>query len=568
MKPANIIYGLKDQPPLPVLLVSTAQQTAATAAISFATVITVLDYAGTDLATTSNALRVAMLALGIVTLLHCIRFGHFGTGYLIPAVFATSYLPGMMLAAKMGGLPLVFGMTIIAGAMQSLMSVAVPRLRPFFPAEIAGFVVFMIGLGMGIIGIRAIAGSGESTAEFQGVVLGVLSLAAIVVVTIWGRGMARTFSVLIGIAVGYLAAFGFGLGHPAVVATGWGSGLFSFPAIMTDAPQFSLAPELMLPFLVGALACTLRTMGDVTTCQKLNDARWQRPDLRTIEGGILASGVGNIICGLIGSIGCNTSSSGIGLSGATGVTSRRVGYAMAALLVLLSFIPGLAVLLAIMPRPVLGAVLLFTGSLVIMNGLQIILSRVIDMRKTIVVGISMVLGIGHDIFPQIFRDAPTWIQPFVKSSVVLSIVTALLLNFLFRLGIRRSVEISFTPDETAAETMYGFMLHHGGAWAARQDVIQRAVRALSEFAEISPGLVEPDTQVQVTASFDEYRLKISLRYRGTMLEIARTLPTEDEILEDDTATTRLSSILIARATDRIEIKQDGEMVLVELIFNH
>ena len=99
MRPANLIYGVDDRPPLSILILSTAQQTAATAAISFATLIAVLDATHADLETSSNALRVSMVALGLVTLLQCMRWREVGTGYLVPAVFATSYLPGMMLAA-------------------------------------------------------------------------------------------------------------------------------------------------------------------------------------------------------------------------------------------------------------------------------------------------------------------------------------------------------------------------------------------------------------------------------------------------------------------------------------
>ncbi|MEI8395673.1 MAG: solute carrier family 23 protein [Rhodospirillaceae bacterium] len=563
MRPANLLYAVDDRPPLPILLLSTAQQTAASAAISIATLIAVLDATGADLPTTANALRVSMLALGLVTLLQCMRVGRIGTGYLVPAVFATSYLPGMMLAAKEGGLPLVFGMTMIAGAIQALMSFALPRLRPFFPAEITGFVVFMIGLGMGIIGIRAIAGSGGANA-----LLGAATLAVIIAGAIWSNGVARTFSVLTGIVAGYVIALSAGLLDHGTLARHWGNSPIDLPRLVAQMPSFSFSPHLLLPFVVGALACSLRAIGDVTTSQKINDARWQRPDLATIEGGILACGLGNILAGLIGSIGCNSSSSGVGLSGATGVTARRVGYAMAALLTALSCIPALAGLLSVMPRPVLGAVMLFTGCLVIMNGLQMITSRVIDMRKTVVVGLSMALGIGHDIFPELFQGTPIWIQPFVESSVVLSIVSALLLNVLFRIGIKKVAVTGFQPGPEASQTLYNFVQIRAGEWAARQDVVQRVIRAICEFAELSEALVDPGETVCVGITFDEYLLTVDITYSGRPFEVGRVPPTEDELLEDDGAMARLGAILVARAADRVTVKTDGGICRLALAFNH
>ena len=572
MRPANILYGVDDRPPLPILLLNTAQQTAATVAISFATMIAVLDAAGADLPTTSNALRISMVALGLATLLHCMRWGPVGSGYLVPVVFATSYLPGMMMAAHQGGLPLVFGMTMIAGVIQTAMAFTLPRLRSFFPTEITGFVVFMIGLGMGVFGIQAMAGAtsvdGVMHTNGADAVLGISTLAVILIGSIWTTGAARTFSVLIGIVAGYLIARATGRLDVAGLSHAWGGSLFSLPELIVHFPAFSFDPALLLPFVVGALACSLRSIGDVTTSQKINDTQWQRPDIATIEGGILASGLSNILAGLLGSIGCNTSSSGIGLAGATGVTSRLVGYAIAGFLIVLAFIPGLAGLLAVMPRPVLGAVMMFTGCLVIMNGLQMIMSRVIDTRKTVVIGLSMVLGIGHDIVPELLQTAPAWIQPFTESSVVLSIASALLLNFLCRFGVRKVATVTFEPGPEAAQKIYTFAQTQGGAWAARQDVIQRVIRALSEFAENAGTLVTPGQAVTVTASFDEFKLWVALSYRGLPFQVARTLPTEDELLEDNDAMLRLSSILVASSADRIAVKSDGETQHVLLTFDH
>ncbi len=577
MRPANLLYGVSDRPPLPILVLSAAQQAAATAAISFATMIAVMDAAQVDLHTASNALRVSMLALGLVTTLQCLRWRGIGTGYLVPAVFATSYLPGLLMAAETGGLPLVFGMTMFAGAVQAAMAFALPRLRPFFPTEITGFVVFMIGLGMGIIGLRAMAGAPEggppTVAHADSALLGLATLAVIVAVSIWSKGPTRTFSVLIGIVAGYLIALATGQVDLSELNREWsrqdGDGSWlDVPDILANMPRFSASPTLLLPFVVGALACSLRAIGDVTTSQKINDSQWRRPDIATIEGGILACGLGNILSGLIGAIGSNTSSSGVGLAAATGVASRRVGYAMAIVLMVLAFIPSLAMVLAVMPRPVLGAVMLFTGCLVIINGLQMIMSRVIDIRKTIVVGVSMVLGIGHDIFPELFKHTPVWIQPFVESSVVTSILAALLLNVLFRFGIKQVVTTSFRPGAEASQAMYDFLQSQGGAWAARQDVVHRATRALCEFTELAPTLVNAGKSVTVTASFDEYLLTIAVTYPGRPLAIAQIVPTEEELLEDDGAMLRLSSILMARATDRVVVKTEGPLQRIVLTFNH
>ncbi|CAK0772533.1 Xanthine permease [Azospirillaceae bacterium] len=572
MRPANIIYGLTDRPPFPIFLLSTAQQTAAAAAISFATLLSVLDAAGVDLETSRNSLSVAMLALGLATILHCIRLGPIGCGYLVPAVFATSYLPGMLVAAKTGGMGLVFGMTIFAGVFQTLVSRIIPRLRPFFPTEITGFVVFTIGLGMGVIGMVYVAGrglGGNETVVAHGdeIFLASVALLSMTVCSVWLRGTIRTFGVLIGVVVGYVVSIPLGFFNLDALTAVWSDlHLFQPPRLMSQPLSFSWS--LALPFMVGALACSLRAIGDVTTAQKINDTQWRRPDLQTIEGGILAGGIGNIIVGLIGSIPCNTASSGVGLSGASGVTSRMVGYGIAGLFAILSFMPILATVLVMMPRPVLGAVMMFTGCMVIMNGLQMMQSRVIDNRKTIVIGVSLVLGISQNIYPNLFIAAPTWLQPFVGSSVVLSILSALLLNSLFRIGMKRSVTLLLRPSPEGAQMVYEFVHRQGGVWGARQDVVSRAEQAMIEWAESADHLVMDGEAMTVEASFDEFNLDFVISYRGGVFEPCYTPPTEEDLLENIDALARLSHLLITRVVDKITVRSDDDRQVVTLHFDH
>src|SRR5262249_56792570 len=85
----------------------------------------------------------------------------------------------------------------------------------------------------------------------------------------------------------------------------------------------------------------------------------------------------------------------IGLSGATGVTSRNIGYAIGLGFCALAFIPPMAVGLAAMPLPVMGAALFFTAALVFTSGLQMITARMLDARKTLVIGFSFsIAGLG------------------------------------------------------------------------------------------------------------------------------------------------------------------------------
>src|SRR5499427_4915885 len=177
-------------------------------------------------------------------------------------------------------------------------------------------------------------------------------------VTVWGSSRLQLFGVLIGIAVGSICAYASGLVTDEHLHRLEQASLLALPSFTGEGWSFS--GTLLVPFLVTALASSLKAVGDLTTCQKVNDAEWKRPDMKSISGGILADACGVLLSGGLGTMGQSTGTSNIGLATATGATSRRIGFACGAILLLSAFVPKLATFFAIMPTPVIGALLLFS----------------------------------------------------------------------------------------------------------------------------------------------------------------------------------------------------------------
>src|SRR5512133_2115661 len=98
--------------------------------------------------------------------------------------------------------------------------------------------------------------------------------------TVWGTGKLRLYSVLIGMAIGYTLALLLGVLGPDQFRHFGDSPWISWPAPGSYGLSFSTA--LIIPFIVAALSSALKTMGDLTTCQKINDAGWKRPDMTSI----------------------------------------------------------------------------------------------------------------------------------------------------------------------------------------------------------------------------------------------------------------------------------------------
>jgi hypothetical protein len=92
----------------------------------------------------------------------------------------------------------------------------------------------------------------------------------------------------------------------------------------------------------------------------------------------------------------------------------------------------------ILPQPVIGASMVFTASFMIAGGVQIIVSRNIDSRATYVVGVSLLLGLAREIFPAYFKLASPLLHLFTGSMMSIGVMSAFLINLIFRIGATRS----------------------------------------------------------------------------------------------------------------------------------
>jgi NCS2 family nucleobase:cation symporter-2 len=300
-------------------------------------------------------------------------------------------------------------------------------------------------------------------------------------------------------------------------------------------------------------------MGDVATCQKINDSEWKRPEMKNISKGVFADAISDIASGLLGGAGQSSSSSNVGLSIATGTTSRVVGYAAGGFLICLAFIPKISSLFAILPKPVIGATLVFAISFMILAGLQIIMSRMIDARKTFVIGVSLIFGLMVDILPDVFADSHAWLKPIFTSSLATATVMAIFLNLIFRIGIAKKVWLELVPGTDSPQKIYSFMEENGRAWGARAEVIYKAIAVVNEFFEATIENKLTKEPIDIGVNFDEFHLDLDIHYKGNLIELPSVRPDPHLILIEEGAPLRLSGFLIRSYADKVTTeKKDGD----------
>jgi xanthine permease XanP len=522
-KPTNLIYAVEDKSPLAATILLGLQHVSVISVGWIFVVVIVTGIGGTS-EQAGSVIQISMIVSGIATILQARTKGPVGSGYLCPLSCGPAYIAASISAGKVGGLPLVFGLLTASGLFEALLSRVMQRLRALFPPEVTGLVVSMVGMELIALAAPRFLGftSPGSSRNLLAIAVALLTLVAMIGPTVWSGGMLRLYPVLSGLVVGYVSAYAVGILTWSQLNTVLSTPLINLPARAQSGWAFSFA---VLPaFLIASLASTLKSVGDLTLCQKINDAEWKRTEMKSVSGGVLASSIGTIGAGLLGGAGQSTFSSNVGLAIATKATSRYVALPCGIILILLAFCPKLAAVFAVMPQPVMGAILVYVACFMILAGVQVVTSRMLDARKTFVVGIALIFGLSVRMVPELYADVPELMSPLFSSSLSLATVLVVVLNVLLRIGIRTRVALELEPRADSTEKIFHFMEVQGGAWGARKDVIDRATYAINEFMEAAATLDLARSKIAAEIRFDEFNLDIDLRYEGALMEFPQARP--------------------------------------------
>lgn len=510
---SSITYAVDAVPPHRITWLNALQHISLSAvALIFPRIVA--EAAGADPETITRYVSLAMVAMGIATLIQGYGRRGIGSGYLLLGHCTILYVPFAVAAAQSGGLGAVAGLTIAAGLTEMLLSRCVRPLRAWISPEIIGVVIILLGVMLGVLGLELMIGAGPGGAAGPlEMAAAAIALATIIAAAIWGQPGLRSLAVLVGVATGCTVwivleiAFGDISAATRDVA-------FVLPVWPLAAP--SLQAELLPGFLIGALACFIRAIADLTACQQLADPRWKAPDYSNIRAGTLADGMGTVVAGIAGVPGNNTYSGSVGLGAANGVIARRVGIAAGIGWIVLGLTPGAASLLAAIPAGILGAACFFSANYTIKMGVGMLAQRLVDARRTLVIGSAIVISVltpdlrGH-------YDLPPLGMQMLNSPLAVAMIAALLLNAVLRLGIPRNA--SFRWRLETAGGLKGFAETQGSAWAARVDLIRRAGNFLEEFAALAPRMVLPGTEAELELRYDETGLQIDLTWQGEPLHL-------------------------------------------------
>lgn len=481
------------------------------------------------------AVFAALIIAGALTAMQAARFWRLGAGHILIMGPTPNYVTVSVLALAAGGPGLLATLTVAAGIFYMGMSLWLPLLRRLLTPVVSGTVMMLIAATVLPIALDRVQDVPESAPAATGPVVALVTLVAVVVLSLCVSGSWRVWSPLIAIVSGCVVAAMFGAVEVSQVGDAAWVGLpdsgFGGLDLTFDADFWALLPA----FVVVALVGTVKNIGD---CIAIQQVSWRRPrttDFRLVQGSLNTNGIGIMLSGLAGTPPTSVySSSSPSLIHLTGVATRSVGYAIGGFMVVLALLPKVGAALLAIPSPVMGAYLVTAIGVLFVSGMQTLVSGGLDRGRALTVGIAFSLGIGLDnqtIGADLLGDR--W-GPLIDNGMLVGAVAVVLMSQFTERGGRRGrarleVDLTVSAVSRIDEFLRGFASGIGWDETATQRLCSAGEETLMSLLEQDAGPLSSDPE---HPTGDARRLVVVARQSGGSVEMEFLAVLEEENLED------------------------------------
>ena len=375
-------------------------------------------------------IQVSLILTAVATLLQLFPiFGRIGSRLPVIMGISFAYIPTLQAIGGEFDLATILGAEIVGGCVAILFGIFVKWIRPLFPPLVTGTVIFTIGLSLYPTAVRYMAG-GNATSEWFGNprswAVALITLAVVVFLNNFTKGILKLASILIGMVVGYVIAYFLGIVDLSGVS---GAAWFALPQFMPFEIKFvpSACVSLAIVYVVNAV----QTIGDLSSTTMGGMDRL--PTDKELSGGIIGQGVMSIVGAFFGGLPTASYSQNVGIVTVNRVINRAVFTLAAGVLLVAGLVPKFASILTTIPQCVIGGATISVFATITMTGIRMITEGGFTPRKSSVVGLSVALGVGITQVEGCLAGShfPGWVSTvFGSSSVVVATIMAILLNLI------------------------------------------------------------------------------------------------------------------------------------------
>ncbi len=377
---------------------------------------------------------------GIATLLQLTVTKFFGIGLPVVLGCAIQAVAPLILIGSKSGVGAIYGSIIASGIFVVLIAGFFSKIKKLFPSLVTGTVITVIGLTLIPVAITKMGG-GDATVQNFGepnqLILAFVTILLIIGIQVFAKGFLRSISVLVGLVGGTLLAYLMGMVDFAAIGH---APVFHIPQpFYFGKPTFDVW-SILLMIIISIVSMVESTgvyfaLGDITG-QAINEDDLKR--------GYRAEGLAVILGGIFNTFPYTGFSQNVGLVQLSGIKTKKPIYFSAIFLIILGLFPKIGAIAQIIPEPVLGGGMLVMFGMVAVQGMKMLAKVDFNNDKNLlVIAVSLSFGLGFNLMPQLFSQLPETLQMFTGNGIVMSSLTAILLNLIFN-GLKDDKETTLT----------------------------------------------------------------------------------------------------------------------------
>lgn len=428
---SEMLYGLDDKMPTSHLILYGIQHLIYLITGSVIMPVIVGGYLGLDQLQIAELLQRTFLLSGLISILQ-VTLGHRYPIVDGPAGLWSGLLIVLTKSATAFGKDLSILRTdlelgmIIAGIIIILLVVLglMPKIAKIFNPIVNGTFLMLMVLQLSSSIMRGATGITEDSTsiDLKSVFVFVLTVGIIIVISLKTTGFLQSIATLIGVGFGWIAAIFLDIA-PGLVNNSstilslpdffaWGRPTYDLSVIITCI----LGSVLLFSNLISSISGMSDVVGDTMTSKQLNRS--------TIIYGFSTS-----LAGIIPILGQIPFASSMGVVSITRVASRRPFILGGVFMTILGLISPVGAFFSAIPLTVGYAAMLIIFSLTFRQALAEFRKISLGNRESLIVGISVITGIGTTYLPaRAFDQLPQMFRYIVSNGLIVGIILAIVLE--------------------------------------------------------------------------------------------------------------------------------------------
>ena len=463
----NLLYQPDEQPSHPESLLHGFQNVMSRMAAMAATASIVAFAGGQSESYLSWILFTAFAVCGLGSIFQTVQIWRFGSGYSLSVGAATAFI-AISISALVEGGPAMLSTLIAASALiQFALISRLSLIRRIITPVVSGTILMLLAATIIPVVLGRLSDLPEDAPGMAAPVLAGVTLVILMGMRLFATARLQQWGPLVAVLAGCAIAAAWGIYDFGKVADAHWIGIPAFAWPGFDLSFGATFWALLPGFVIVNLATSINSINEAVVIQQV---AWRRPratDFRVVQGAHNLLSLTNLLAAAVGSLPVRIGSSNSARVLLTGVAARRMGVYAGLILLAVAFLPKLMALVVAAPRPVLAAYIVFTLSLLFVQGMRTALQGGVDGKKAAIIGVSLWIGMGFQnqfILPDLLTGT---VGTLLSNGMTTGSLCVILLTLLMGLTSGRRKRLNVAMNLSSLPTIDAFLREFaaGAGWS-------------------------------------------------------------------------------------------------------